>query len=469
MKRIGKYEICGLLGKGGMSVVYKARLPVVGKFVALKLLAPHPHLLASWGEERIREQFIREACAIASLRHPCVVEVLDFDDAGDRPFFTMEYYYRSLGTILGEASVMDAPCRLLSMEKVIRYACQLLGGLARLHRAGIVHRDIKPHNLLVTEEDQLKICDFGLSRLRGESSGDSTGSVLIGSPFYAAPEQERQPESVDSKADLYSAGVVVCRMLTGLFPGSDGLRRIAERPDAGEAWRAWVERVTHERVDLRPSDARQMLRDLENLAEEWARQRDLFCVDLESAIPREAWDGQAVTLRSEPVKVCPRDAPAVFDCDELLRPRTLVGNAFELLREGKAVLDGSTRLLWELSDWPDPMSWDEGLAYIDGLNREAFAGERSWRLPTVPELLSLSRDPAQPGSACETNPLDPERKRFWTCDRKSFCASWYVDTELGYAGWSDRTGRFFVRGVTCYRGRASGEGGYGLVVPPLIP
>lgn len=453
MKRIGKYEICGLLGKGGMSVVYKARLPVVGKYVALKQLHPHPHLLASWGEERARAHFLGEACAIAALRHPNVVEVLDFDEADGRPFFTMEYYYRSLGTILGEAAVMEAPCRRLSIDKVIHYTRQLLDGLGRLHRAGVAHRDIKPHNLLVTEDDRLKICDFGLSRLRGEPSPGPSGSVVVGSPYYAAPEQERDPEDVDARADLYSVGVVVCRMLSGLFPESSGLRGIAERPDAGEAWRAWVERAAHATVDQRPANAQQMRQDLEDLAADWARLKELFCAGREQDPLREDRAGHASSYRSEPVKVLPREAPAAFGCDPLLRPEILARNEFELRAEGKAVFDRSTRLLWELSDWPDPMDWDEALAYIDGLSKRAYAGERSWRLPTVPELLSLSVDPARPGSACGASPLDPERKRFWTSDRKSFCASWYVDTELGYAGWSDRTGRFFVRGVMRSRER----------------
>lgn len=450
MKRIGKYEICGLLGKGGMSVVYKARLPVVGKFVALKRLDPHPHLLASWGEDRAREHFISEARALASFRHPNVVDVLDYDEVGDRPFFTMEYYFRSLGTILGEAAVLEAPCRLLSVDKVIHYTRQLLDGLGRLHRAGVIHRDIKPHNLLVTEDDCLKICDFGLSRLRGEPARRPSGNVIVGSPYYAAPEQERDPEGVDPRADLYSAGVVVCRMLSGLFPESNGLRRIAERHDAGEAWRDWVERATRARADLRPEDARQMRRDFEVLAEDWARRRDRFCAEGEEAVPREDLRDEAIVHRSEPVKVLPRKAPAAFDCDRLLRPRILVRNEFELQEEGEAVLDRSTRLLWELSDWPDPMDWNEARAHIDELNKGAYGGVRSWRLPTVPEMLSLSNDPAQPDSACGVNPLNPERKRFWTADRKSFCASWYVDTELGYAGWSDRSGRFFVLGVSRY-------------------
>lgn len=447
MKRVGKYEVCGLLGKGGMGVVYKARLPVVGKLVALKLLDPHPHLLALWGEERIRSHFVREAMAIASLRHPNVVEVLDFDSSGGRPFFTMEYYYQSLGMILGETLAMEAPCRLLGLESVIRYARQLLEGLARLHRAAIVHRDIKPHNLLVTESDRIKICDFGLSRLRGEAQPGGASHAMVGSPFYAAPEQERDPESADTRADLYAAGVVICRMLTGLFPGPEAWRSIGERPDAGPSWKAWLEQATRTRVEERPPSAGHMLQTLDRLESEWRGRRAALCEAVRVDPTRGSPGDRRVALRVRSLRVTPEHAPAVFGCDALLRPRHPVPNDFQVLAEGQVLFDRSTQLLWQLQEWPDALDWEEAGAHIEDLNRRSFAGSRAWRLPTVPEMLSLSRNPAQPAGDCGANPLNANRKWFWTCDRKSFCAAWYVDTELGYAGWSDRTCRYFVRGV----------------------
>ncbi len=448
MKRIGKYEIRGLLGRGGMGTVYKARLPVVGKLVALKQLDPHPHLVATWGRARIEERFIHEAVAIASVRHPNVVEVLDFDADGQRPFFTMEYYYQSLGMVLGETRVMEAPCRLLRLETIIRYGRQLFSGLARLHRAGIIHRDIKPHNLLLTEEDRIKICDFGLSRLRGESQPGVEGAAMVGSPFYAAPEQERHPEAVDARADLYAAGVVICRMLSGLFPGAQAWRSIDGRPGAGKPWRAFVQRATRSRVEERPPSAEHMLQELDQLEARWMKERDLLCEEGRFGPTREASRGAKVELRSKPLRVTPAQAPAVFACDPLLRPRRLVANDFEVLGEGELLFDRSTGLLWQLNEWPDPMEWEAAHRWIEDLNRRVLAGLRTWRLPTVPEMLSLSRDPDPADQGCASNFLNPHRKWFWTSDRKSYCAAWYVDTQLGYAGWSDRTCRYFVRAVS---------------------
>ena len=101
MKKIGKYEVCGLLGKGGMGMVYKVRMPVVGKIVALKLLSPHPNLVALLGDEEIRKQFVTEALTMARLRHPHIVAIWDFHDAEDLAFFVMEYFCNNLVVIIG--------------------------------------------------------------------------------------------------------------------------------------------------------------------------------------------------------------------------------------------------------------------------------------------------------------------------------------------------------------------------------
>ena len=276
MKKVGKYTICGLLGKGGMGVVYSARLPFLDRIVALKLLRPHPNLISLLGAEAVRNRFISEAARTASLRHPNIVEVLDFDWEGENPFFTMEYYYHDLGNLIGETYRPDLPCRVLSLDKTIHYCRQILCGLARLHRAAIVHRDIKPGNLLISDEDRIKICDFGFSRLRGEKL-DRPRHLVIGSPFYAAPEQERDPDSADQRADLYSAGVIVHRMLTGYLP-EGGLRKPSLfHPDTSAGWDRFIERALQPNPDNRFTTPNEMLTALEELRSEWDAKKALFC------------------------------------------------------------------------------------------------------------------------------------------------------------------------------------------------
>jgi serine/threonine protein kinase len=168
MKRIGHYIIRGLLGRGGMGKVFKVELPVVGKMVALKLLDPDPLLAKLLGMPKLRDLFLAEAKILARLNHPHIVDLNDFDEDQGRPFYVMAYYPNNLGSLLGESYRTDRPSRTIRADKALNYVRQTLEGLACLHDAGIVHRDIKPFNLLVTELDSIKICDFGLSKLRGE-------------------------------------------------------------------------------------------------------------------------------------------------------------------------------------------------------------------------------------------------------------------------------------------------------------
>ena len=143
MKKIGKYIVCGLLGKGGMSTVYKARLPFFDKIVALKLLSPHPNLTGLLGPDALKGRFISEAATIASLSHPNIIEVLESDFDCETPFFTMEYYCHDLGKLIGESYRADLPCRILSLDKTIHYCRQLLagllGGLDHLVAFGWIH------------------------------------------------------------------------------------------------------------------------------------------------------------------------------------------------------------------------------------------------------------------------------------------------------------------------------------------
>ena len=445
MKTIGKYIVRGLLGRGGMGAVYKVRLPVVNKILALKLMAPHPYLLSLAGEEEIRRRFTAEATVMAALRHPNVVDVLDFDFHDGRPFYTMEYYYQNLGTLLGESDRVEEPCRILGPGRVLHYARQLLLGLSRLHRAGIVHRDIKPFNLLVTDEDRLKICDFGVSKLRGEVP-EKPSNLLLGSPYYAAPEQEQDPGNVNERADLYSTGVVVHRMLTGRLPEEGSPRPGEVHPDAA-AWDDFVYRALEQDPGKRFANAEAMLVELERLRADQEKRRDAFCGMVRPGV--RAVDGgrtPEAPPRSRPLRVKPKEAPEVFACDDLLRPFHSSGPDPALSEDGAVVLDRASGLVWERSGSEDPVSREGAREYVSRLNALRFAGRTTWRLPTVNELFSLLRPVSLERADC-LDAVFHRRRWLWSSDRRSFAAAWYVDTELGFAGWGDFSCRYHVRAV----------------------
>jgi serine/threonine protein kinase len=210
-------EIIELIGRGGMGAVYKARQKSLGRFVALKILAPQHAANPSFAE-----RFSREAQALAELNHPNIVTVHDFGRAGEFYFLLMEHVD---GVNLRQAMKAGR----FTPEQALAVVPSICEALQFAHDHGIVHRDIKPENLLLDKSGRLKIADFGLARIMGagfdaasgvatpDSAGLTQESVL-GTPQYMAPEQSLHPAQVDHRADIYSLGVVFYELLTGELP-----------------------------------------------------------------------------------------------------------------------------------------------------------------------------------------------------------------------------------------------------------
>ncbi len=277
MKRIGKYIVRGLLGRGGMSRVFKVEIPPIGKIVALKLLDPHPVLVDVLGEQPLRELFLAEARLLAALNHPNIAAIRDYEESGGRPFYVMDYFFANLGALIGEPARAEEPSRPIRPDLALELTRQTLEGLACLHHHGIVHRDIKPYNLLIDEQGTVKICDFGLSRLRGEPAAASMKHLKVGSPWYAPPEQETDPDAVDARADLYAAGVTFYRLLTGSLPGARPRPPSAFNADLDAEWDTFVGRATAARPADRFADAGRMRKALDALEHSWRRRREQVC------------------------------------------------------------------------------------------------------------------------------------------------------------------------------------------------
>ncbi len=449
MKRIGKYEIRGLLGRGGMARVYKVRLPLVEKIAALKQLSPKGPLVNLMGADKVESLFLSEARALSQIRHPNVVDIFDYDVADGVPFFTMDYYCNDLGTMIGEHYMPDRPSRILQIDKAVHYIRQILQGLACLHSMGIVHRDIKPYNILVTEQDTVKITDFGLSRLRGETY-EGPDNLMVGSPWYAAPEQEQAPNDADFRADLYSVGVMMYRMLTGLLPEKGTGDSSEHNVYLDENWDEFFRRALSPEPENRFENAWKMIAAVEDLYENWLERKEKICSLEEETDGKDntfADETDRVRPRSRPVKISPGNARDVFGLDDLWRPRVYVKNGFVLGGDGETVLDRSTGLMWERRGSAFPLNWHDARGYIDGLNEKRFAGYSDWRQPTVNEIMTLLTYPAQTDDFCMETVFDESKKWLWSADRRSFIAAWYVNVELGFAAWHDYTGFFYSKGV----------------------
>ena len=210
-KKIGRYKILGELGRGAMGVVYKAEDPNLDRIVALKTINLEKD---SDGRAEYQKRFMLEAKAAGKLNHPNIVTTFDFGETDGVAYLAMELLE---GTDLRKRVQQGT----LPPIEAVEIACQIAEGLAYAHHRGIVHRDIKPGNIMLPERGPAKIMDFGLARMRLADHKTSTG-IVLGTPRYMSPEQiSGQP--VDHRSDIFSMGIVLWEMLTGrrLFSGAE--------------------------------------------------------------------------------------------------------------------------------------------------------------------------------------------------------------------------------------------------------
>lgn len=208
--RVGPYRILEKLGSGGMGVVYKCEEEILRRLVALKVIRAKYAL-----DEHYRRRFEREARAVAAISHPSLVHIYgfgEFEQAGiSRPYLAMEYVDGpSLETLLARRGKLSA-------GEAVRFARDAATGLREAFRHGVVHRDVKPSNLLLSPSGSVKVVDFGLAKeLRGEGPTTEDG-VVLGTPHYISPEQGRG-RAVDHRSDIYSLGATLYHMLAGRPP-----------------------------------------------------------------------------------------------------------------------------------------------------------------------------------------------------------------------------------------------------------
>lgn len=202
----GRYELLERIGSGGMAVVYKARCRLLNRFVAIKILKPD-----FIKDVKFIENFRRESQAAASLNHPNIVNVYDVGREGNIHYIVMEYIE---GEPLSEVIEREAP---LDYAKVIEISKQISLALGAAHSHHIIHRDVKPHNILITNEGVAKITDFGIAKAVNAATLVGNTGTVMGSVHYFSPEQARGG-FVDEKSDIYSFGIVMYEMLTGRVP-----------------------------------------------------------------------------------------------------------------------------------------------------------------------------------------------------------------------------------------------------------
>lgn len=205
-----RYRLLERAGRGGMATVYKAQDLMLRRLVAVKLL--HDGLT---DDEEFLQRFQREAHAAANLSHPNIVTVHDIGQDEHRHYIVMELVSgRTLKTLIRE--YLDREGAPLPVARALTLTIQICAGIGYAHRAGLVHCDVKPQNVLVTRDDRVKVADFGIARALSQASLQ-TGSMLWGTPHYFAPEQAAG-EPATPASDVYAIGIILFEMLTGQLP-----------------------------------------------------------------------------------------------------------------------------------------------------------------------------------------------------------------------------------------------------------
>ncbi|MBZ0309288.1 MAG: serine/threonine protein kinase, partial [Anaerolineae bacterium] len=206
--KLGKYEIRSLLGQGGMAAVYLAYQSDIDRDVAVKVLPPHP------GQDpQFMERFQQEARTIARLQHPHILPVFDFGVENGILYLVMPY--------VGGGSLKNLlQGRRLPPQRIIEILTAVAAAVDYAHRQGVIHRDIKPDNILLDKEGHPILTDFGIAKLLESNAQFTASGGFLGTPAYMAPEQGRGVKDIDGRADIYALGVLAFEMLTGRHPYS---------------------------------------------------------------------------------------------------------------------------------------------------------------------------------------------------------------------------------------------------------
>jgi serine/threonine-protein kinase len=390
LEKLGRYEIIGELGHGAMGVVYKARDPLIDRTVAIKTIGLD---MSREESEAFERRFYREAKSAGRLNHSNIVTIHDVGKNDAVAYIAMEFLPgRSLREILDSGVVLPP-------EKIADIAAQVADGLAYAHENGIVHRDVKPPNIMVLDSGLVKITDFGIALLPAGSR--TLAGTVFGSPKYMSPEQVVGGD-VDGRADIYSLGAVLYEMLTGLPPFAGGdlnavlVQVINETPPApgsrnksiAPAFDYIVAKAMAKNRDDRYANALAMASDLRNF-------RDL---QLPSVVTHEPHS--ATTARS-PDTASARPAVAADETAHRQRPNLVIYGVPAAL---VAVLAGWAMLSMRASDRTEPAARDNSAA-------ETLVGAT----PVSPELPRQEREqversaPSQPGTPSQTAPSVPKR------------------------------------------------------------
>ena len=236
-KELGKYELRERIGRGGMAEVYKAYHASLDRYVALKVL--HPFLGT---DPEFKERFEREARNVAQLRHPNIVQVYDFDFDPVRELYYMVMEYLDGPTLRTRLMQLSLQGELFTIPEALRITRSMAGALEYAHSRDMIHRDLKPGNIMFDADSRVVLTDFGIARIVSGPNMTASGS-MVGTPAYMSPEQGLG-QAGDHRSDIYSLGVVLYQLVTGATPfDADTPIAISNQPEPQHPRRAGTHTV----------------------------------------------------------------------------------------------------------------------------------------------------------------------------------------------------------------------------------
>ena len=374
-----RYEITQLLGEGGMSYVYKAIDKQLQRTVAIKTLKPN-----YVEQEKFVERFKREAQTAANLNHPNIVQIFDWG-IGDEPFFVMEYIEgNTLTSIIANK-------RTISLNDILFIGAQVSSGLQAAHSKGLVHRDIKPGNIMITPEGKVKVTDFGIVSLQNEESDITKTGSILGTASYISPEQA-QGKPVSKESDLYSLGTVLYELISGRppfegdTPIATATKHITDKPEKLSTYRANIPKGIENAVL--------------KLLHKYPKDRFKNAEDLRAVLLQQKTQLQAIQTQENLVDLTSPKIKYRFTLPALIISLSIViGTIWTLTRifDGLPV-DGGTQIVVEVPDLTGS-SQTEALNDLQSLGFKV--GIENSAHPDVPEG-SVIR--TQPPANTSTNP-----------------------------------------------------------------
>ncbi len=300
-KTVGKYRLMELLGRGGMAEVYKARHPTLDRDVTVKIL--HRHLADGEG---FLARFEREAKAVATLRHPHIVQIFDYEATEDANYMVMEYL--DGGTLQDRVSSLAKQRKFFPVRDLLPILHQVAEALDYAHGRGILHRDVKPSNILLDSSGGAFLTDFGIARILNAGQFTATG-VMVGTPAYMSPEQGTG-EELTAVSDIYSLGIIAYELLAGKVPFESETTPLA---------------VIHKHVNESPPGLRALRKDLPAAAEK-------VILKALAKKPKDRYRSAGDFIR-ELEKALPGDAVARLDGDASKGPLPISAQVTQVMEE----------------------------------------------------------------------------------------------------------------------------------------